>query len=72
MGMVEKIELIKATNNLCNFWGVEPNTLFFGAILNRPTKTKEWNKIAKDVKKFYEAGIEERAVMIGLKLTKNI
>lgn len=68
--IIEKIELMEAVTVVAEFWGVEPSELVSFVASDKPEKTKEWNKIADEVKKFYEMGLEERMAKIGFKLSK--
>ena len=66
MNFQEKLELIQSAIKLAKFWDKEVNELFgFLAIIDKD-KTKEWNKIAKDVSAFSKMDIEGRAKKLGL------
>jgi len=65
----DKIDLIEAAIVVADFWGVEPADLVFWVAIGEKDKVGEWNKIAKEVAAFGKAPFEERAKMLGIKLT---
>jgi len=60
MTIFEKIDLIKASILVADFWGTNPDELLGFYSIDKVKKKSEWNKIAKEVSNFSNSSLKER------------
>ena len=68
MEFSKKLDLLKASILVSDFWGCEPAELVQSVASKDSKKMEEWNKIANQVIEFEKMGLEDRAKKLGIKL----